>query len=103
MILSQIEFAYNRSMHQSVGMSSFEVVYGINPIGPLDLVPYPTKKQFSGDANERVKEIKKLHELVRASIEKQNERYVWAANKRKKHVEFNVGDLVWIHLRIVFL
>ena len=61
MILSQIEFAYNRSMHQSVGMSPFEVVYGSNPIGPLDLVPYPTKKQFNGDVDERVKEIKKLH------------------------------------------
>ena len=68
MILSQIEFAYNRSMHQSVGMSPFEVLYGINLIGLLNLVPYPTKKQFSGDANERFKEIKKLHKLVRASM-----------------------------------
>ena len=81
-------------------MSPFEVVYGVNPIGPLDLLPYLTKKQFSGDASERVKEIKKIHELVRASIEKQNERHVRAANKHRKHVEFNVGDLlVWIHLR----
>ena len=99
MILPQIEFAYNRPLHQIIGMSPFEVVYGVNLISPLDLLPYPTKKQFSGDANERVKEIKKLHELVRASIEKQNERYVRAKNKHRKHVEFNVRDLVWIHLR----
>ena len=46
MILPQIHFAYNRSLHQSIGMSPFEVVYGVNPIGPLDLLPYPTKKQF---------------------------------------------------------
>ena len=44
MILPQIEFAYNRSLHQSIRMSPFEVVYGVNPIGPLDLVPYPTKR-----------------------------------------------------------
>ena len=62
-------------------------------------MPYPIKRQFSGYANERVKEIKRLHKLVRASIEKQNEWYVRATNKHKKHVEFNVGDLVWIHLR----
>ena len=30
---------------------------------------------------------------------KKNERYIRAANKHRKHVEFNVGDLVWIHLR----
>ena len=46
-------------MHKSIEMSPSEVGYGVNPIGPLDLVPYPTEKQFSGDANERVKEIKK--------------------------------------------
>ena len=70
MIISQIEFAYNRSMYQSVGMSLFEVVYGTNPIGHLDLVPYPSKKQFSGDVDKKVKEINKLHEHVKASIEK---------------------------------
>ena len=71
-------------------MSPFKVVYGVNPIDPLDLVPYPIKRQFSGYANERVKEIKRLHKLVRASIEKQNEWYVRAVNKHRKHVENNV-------------
>ena len=60
MILSQIEFAYSRSLHQSIEISHFEVVYGTNPIDPLDLVPYSTKKQFGGDADQRVKEIKKI-------------------------------------------
>ena len=98
-ILPQIEFAYNRSMHHSIGKSPFEVVYGANPAGPLDLIPHSTTKQFSGDADERAKQIKKLHEGVKATIEKQNERYMQAANKHRKHVEFNAGDLVWIHLR----
>ena len=70
MILSQIEFAYNRSLHHSIGMSPFEVVYGANLIGSLDLVSYPTKKLFIIDADERVKEIKKLHEHVKSSFEK---------------------------------
>ena len=94
MILPQIEFSYNCSLQQSIGMSPFEVVYGVNPIGLLDLLPYPTKKQFSRDANERVKVIKKLYELVRASIEKQNERYLRVANKHRKPMEFNVVDSV---------
>ena len=69
MIFPQIEFTYNQSMYHNIGMSPFEVVYETNPIGFLDLVPYPTKKQFSRDADERVKEIMKLYEHAKASIE----------------------------------
>ena len=43
-ILPQIEFAYNRSMHHSIGKSPFEVVYGTNSTGPLDLIPHSTTK-----------------------------------------------------------
>ena len=49
-------------MHQSIGRSSFKVVYGFQSIGQLDLVPYVTNKQFSGYAKIRTKQIKKLHE-----------------------------------------
>lgn len=70
---STIEFDYNRFMHHSIGKSPFEVVHGANPIGPLDLVPHSTTKQFSGDAKERAKKIKKLHESVKATTKKQYE------------------------------
>ena len=99
LILPQIEFAYNRSMHRTVGKSPFEVVYGLQPIGPMKLAPHPTIQQFSGDAEVRAKEIKKLHEEVRLKIEKNNAKYVEQANRRRKYVEFEVGELVWVHLR----
>ena len=86
-------------MHRTVGKSPFEVVYGLQPIGPMELAPHATIKQFSGDVEVRAKEIKKLHEEVCLKIEKHNAKYVEQANRRCKYVEFEVGDLVWVHLR----
>ena len=99
MILPQIEFAYNISEHRCIGKSPFEVVYGLKLIGPMDLATHATTKQFSGDAKVRDKEIKKLHEDVHLNIEKKNAKYVEQENRHKKLVEFEVRDLVWIHLR----
>ena len=65
----------------------------------MELAPHATIKQFSGDVEVRAKEIKKLHEEVRLKIEKQNAKYVEQENRHRKYVEFEVGDLVWVHLR----
>ena len=69
-------------------MSPFKVVYGLDPLGLLDLVPRPLEQCPNVDANQRVAEIKQLHERVRAKIEKSNA--TWRS-----------GDLVWVHLRKV--
>jgi hypothetical protein len=83
--LAQAEFAYNRSTCQTTSSSPFEVVYGVNPISPLDLAPIPTTiLQYSGDVDERAKGIKKLHEHIRGHIEKQNEKYRTQADSSSK-------------------
>jgi len=46
LLLAQAEFAYNRSTSQTTGCSPFEVVYGLNPISPLDLAPISTTIQI---------------------------------------------------------
>jgi len=51
------------------------------------------------DAHKRVEEIKNLHETVRAKIERSNATYQAQANKHRRKVVFQPGDLVWIHLR----
>ena len=47
----------------------------------------------------RVEEINKLHEEVHLKIERQNTRYVEQVNRRRKLDEFEVDDLVSVHLR----
>ena len=99
LMLAQAEFAYNGSRNRTTGRSPFEVVYGTNPTTPMELVPIPVTKQFSGDAEERAAQIKKMHAQVRKQIDKMNGTYKARADRSRKHVVFQPGDLVWIHLR----
>uniref|UniRef100_A0A2N9HXI8 CCHC-type domain-containing protein n=1 Tax=Fagus sylvatica TaxID=28930 RepID=A0A2N9HXI8_FAGSY len=69
-------------VNQTTSHSPFEAMYGLNPIGPLELAPFPVTKHFSGDAEERAKEIKKLHEHIRGSILKKNEKKERFPSKR---------------------
>ncbi|XP_042377669.1 uncharacterized protein LOC121970764, partial [Zingiber officinale] len=39
--LPHVEFAYNRAVHSTTQFSPFEIVYGFNPLTPLDLLPLP--------------------------------------------------------------
>jgi len=70
------------------------VVYGIDPLGPLDLVPRPLDQRPSANANQRVEEIKKLHERVRDRIEKINLTYSAQANKQQRKKVLQPSDLV---------
>jgi len=75
------------------------VVYGFDPSGPLDLVPRPLYQKLSANVEDRIKEIHKLHEQVKQKIKKSNLTYQAQANKHRKRVVFQPGDLVWIYLR----
>jgi hypothetical protein len=65
------EFAYNRSRHSTTGKSPFEVVYGFNPLAPLDILPLPLQERTNMDASARASYVKKVHEETRNTIELQ--------------------------------
>ncbi|GKV11020.1 hypothetical protein SLEP1_g22309 [Rubroshorea leprosula] len=46
----------------STNCSPFEVVYGFNPLTPLDLLPLPIDEQASLDGNKKAEVVKQLHE-----------------------------------------
>ena len=93
------EFAYNRTSHSTTQNSPFYVVYGFNPLTPLDLSALPLQITLDLDAETRAQKIKELHETVRLRIEKTNEHNARVANKHKKEVILQPGDFVWIHIR----
>jgi len=99
LVLPYVEFAYNMPPSRTTDLSPFKVVYGVEPLTPLALAPQPLESKPSLEANKRVEEIQHLHEQVRLRIEKSNASYQAQANKNKRTVVFQSGDLVWVHLR----
>jgi len=94
-----IEFAYNRSVHSTNDYSPFEIVYGFNPLTPLDLIPLPVDERVSLDGNKKTQVVKDLHAKIRQQIEKKNEQYTNKANRGRKLVRFEPDDWVWVHMR----
>jgi translation initiation factor IF-1 len=94
-----IEFAYNSSVHSTMKVSPFQVVYGFNPHAPIDLLPLPPLETTCFDASQRSEFILKMHVTTKFNIEKMNEMYRIAASKGRKEVKLEPGDLVWLHLR----
>ncbi|RDX75574.1 hypothetical protein CR513_44526, partial [Mucuna pruriens] len=60
------------------------IVYGFNPLTPLDILTLPTNKHTNLDGKQKVEFVKELHAKVRANIEKRNEQY---------------SRQVWVHMR----
>ena len=80
---------HNRSVHSTTNFSSFEIVYGFNPLTPL-----PVNENTSFDGQKKAEMVKKLHESVRQHIKKKNEQYATKANKGRRQVIFESGDWV---------
>jgi hypothetical protein len=97
--LPHVEFAYNRATHSATKMCPFEVVYGYVPRAPIDLFAIDAEDEPHVDALAHIAHMKQLHEETQQNIAVANKKYQVAGSKGRKHVSFEPGDLVWLHLR----
>ncbi|KAH9648158.1 WD REPEATS REGION domain-containing protein [Citrus sinensis] len=88
-----------RTVYSTTKFSPFEIVYGFNPLTPLDLLPLPIDKRASMNGKKKAEFVKQLHERTRQHIEKRTKQYATQANKGRKQVVFQPGDWVWVHMR----
>ena len=97
--LPHVKFAYNRAVHSTTNLCSFEIVYGFKPIALIDLLPLPLHERTNMEASKRAAYVKKIHEKTKEAIELKARLKAANMNKHRKEVLFKLGDLVWIHLR----
>ncbi|RDY03037.1 hypothetical protein CR513_13427, partial [Mucuna pruriens] len=81
----------NGTVHSTSSYSPFKVVYGFNPLTPLDILIFPTNEHTNLDRKQKVEFVKELHAKVRANIEKSNEQYARQANNENV-MTFELGD-----------
>jgi hypothetical protein len=97
--LPHVEFAYNRSLHSTTKMCLFEIVYGLLPHARIDLMPLPFSEKLNFNAKQRAELMLKMHETTIENIERMNAKYKISGDKGRKQLDFEPGDLVWLHLR----
>ncbi|PKI33279.1 hypothetical protein CRG98_046334 [Punica granatum] len=93
--LCQAEFAHNRAVNRSTGFSPFQIVYAAVPKGPLDLIPLPNRSKVHGKAANFVNSLQEIHQAVYDPLTAANAKYKQAADKKRRSVEFEMGDFVW--------
>ncbi|KAH9744059.1 hypothetical protein KPL70_003529 [Citrus sinensis] len=102
--LPLVEFADNRSVHSATKYSSFEIVYGFNPLTPLDLTPLdlnplPVSEHVNLDGKKKAEIVKHIHEKAKFNIERRTEQYAKQANKGRHKLVFELGDWVRLPMR----
>ena len=74
-LLSIVEFSYNRFRHSATQLTPFEVVYGRNPLTPLDLTPRPLAAGEQITAATHAEQIRELHRRTREQLERRALQY----------------------------
>ena len=88
-MLKAAVFAINTTPSESTGKSPFEAIFARPPRIPVDLMTDCAQKRIlSTHAT--------IWKQIRRNIQRATDRMIKAANRRRKHCKFTVGQRVWL-------
>ena len=91
--LPLVEFAYNNSYHSSIGMAPYEALYGRKCRSPICWTEVGERQILGPELVQQTTEkIQKIQERIRTAQSRQKS----YADKRRRDLEFEVGDRVYI-------
>ncbi|WZZ15176.1 hypothetical protein YC2023_108265 [Brassica napus] len=93
--LPLVEFAYNNSFHTSIGMSPYEALYGRPCRTPLCWTQVGERSMLGPEIVEQTTD--KIR-MVKEKMKEAQDRQKSYADKRRKHLEFEVNDLVYLKM-----
>lgn len=96
--LCQPEFAHNHAFDRSLGFCPFQVVFGVIPRAPLDLATLPDRTRVHGEAEDFVADLHDVHRRANENLTTSTARYKRDADKKRRKLIFQPGDLVWVVL-----
>jgi len=100
-LLPAVELGYNCTSHSSTGKSPFEVMIGENPLRAQDLALWEQLAPISTPPMTRLFQM--MVDRATAHITRAQHDQKEAADRRRRHVEFNVGEKVWVSTKHMLL
>ncbi|KAA8537164.1 hypothetical protein F0562_029610 [Nyssa sinensis] len=89
------EFWYNTTYHSSIGMTPFQALYGRSPLS----IPYYQVGASSVDeVDQTMVSRNSILQQLKINLHATVNRMKQVANSKKRHMEFQVGDLVFLKL-----
>ncbi|GJQ96549.1 putative reverse transcriptase domain-containing protein [Tanacetum coccineum] len=95
--LPLVEFAYNNSYHASIKMPPYEMLYGRRCRTPVCWDEVGSRELTSADV---VLATTEKIETIRERLKEAQDRWKSYANKRRKPIEFDVGDYVMLKVSL---
>ena len=93
--LPLVEFAYNNSFHTRIGMSPYEELYGRPCRTPLSWTQVGERSMLGPEI---VEETTDKIRMVKEKMKEAQDRQKSYADRRRKHLEFEVDDLVYLKM-----